>query len=85
MEAFLKKKIKFENWDFEKLFENINLKIKFKIREFWRIVWEWNFWKLDLKGIGVLKTYLKVTFKKIKFGILRFTEKVNLKIWILEN
>ena len=35
-------KIKFENLNFKKLFENGNLQIKFKKREFWRIIWEWN-------------------------------------------
>ena len=59
---FFKKKIKFEDQNFEKWFENGNLKIKFKKREFWRIIWELNFWKFDFKGIGVSKIYLKVTF-----------------------
>ena len=56
------KKIKFEDRNFEKLFENGNFKIKFKEREFWIIIWEWNFWKFDLKGIGVSKIYLNVAF-----------------------
>ena len=55
-------KIKFRNWDFEKLFENENSKIKFKKREFWRIIWELNFWKFDLKGIGVSKISLDAAF-----------------------
>ena len=46
-ELFLKTKfflkIKFENREFQKLFENGNLKIKSKKREFWRIIWKWKF------------------------------------------
>ena len=36
------KKIKFEDLNFEKLFENESLKIKLKKMDFWRIIWEWN-------------------------------------------
>ena len=37
------------------------LKIKFKKLEFWRIIWEWKFWKLNLE-IGILKNYLRMKF-----------------------
>ena len=48
-------KIKFENWNFEKLFENGNYGnfgklFKFWKLEIWRIVLEWNFRKLFENG-----------------------------------
>ena len=57
-----KLEIKFGNRNFEKLFGSGNLKIKYKKKDFWRLIWEWNFWRFDLKGNGVAKIYLKVAF-----------------------
>ena len=39
---FWKLEIKFGNRNFEKLFKNGSLKIKFKKMEFWRIIWGLN-------------------------------------------
>ena len=47
-------KIKFEDWNFERLFENGN----FWNFEIWKNIWKWNFWKLNLK-IGILKKILE--------------------------
>ena len=47
--------IKFESQNIEKLFESEKLRIKSKKMAFWRFIWEWNFWRFDLKGNGVAK------------------------------
>ena len=39
--------------------------MKFWKLEFWEIIWEWNFKKLNLK-IGILEKYLKIEVLKIE-------------------
>ena len=59
-------KIKFENWNFEEIFENYSFEnyLKMEVLLNLKIIWEWNFWKLNLK-IGILENYLRMKFKKI--------------------
>ena len=35
--------------------------------EFWKIIWKWESWKLNL-NIEILEKYLKMEVLKIKFG-----------------
>ena len=52
-------KINFENWNFEKLFENGN----FGILNFEKLFENGTFLKLNLK-IGILENYLRIEFLK---------------------
>ena len=55
--------------------------------EFWRIIWEWNFKKLNLK-IEILENYLKMEVLEIKFENWNFGKifengslKIKFEIW----
>ena len=57
-------KIKFINWNFEKLYENESFENQNWEYEFWKIIWKWKFGKLEFWRIVWELDFLKNKFEK---------------------